>query len=178
MPPPDGAAITFAEKLLALLDQGKRSATYKYAVLLGLMDLCLEQTSHSGTAPEMVTTRQLAEKVFALYWLRGVAFRRDHVLRQSGAGQAEIVTTIRRFRDRHRPDPSATLTQARAAAPVAYETLVRSIEWKLVEMPLPRLQVLGTTLFLSLHGCARVAQPAGPGGFAPLLGRRSGPPTR
>ena len=38
--PPD--AIRFAERVLELLDDGRYTATYKYAVLLGLMDLCLE----------------------------------------------------------------------------------------------------------------------------------------
>ena len=33
--------IAFGERLLALLDQGSFVATYKYAVLLGLMDLCI-----------------------------------------------------------------------------------------------------------------------------------------
>jgi len=31
-------AITFAEKVLALLDQGAFTSTYKFAVLLGLME--------------------------------------------------------------------------------------------------------------------------------------------
>lgn len=35
-------AIEFATRLLALLDEGQFTATYKYAVLLGLMDLCFE----------------------------------------------------------------------------------------------------------------------------------------
>ena len=44
-PPEERGAIAFAEKLLQLLDQGKRTATYKYAVLLGLLDLCLEKVT-------------------------------------------------------------------------------------------------------------------------------------
>jgi len=41
--PGDQSLIRFAEKVLALLDQGTFTATYKYAVLLGLMDLCMEK---------------------------------------------------------------------------------------------------------------------------------------
>ena len=42
-------AIAFDEKVLELLDEGRYTATYKYAVLLALMDLCLERTQASGT---------------------------------------------------------------------------------------------------------------------------------
>jgi hypothetical protein len=40
--PGDQSLIRFAEKVLALLDQGTFTATYKYAVLLGLMDQSME----------------------------------------------------------------------------------------------------------------------------------------
>lgn len=60
--------VAFAERVLALLDQGTFVATYKYAVLLALMDLCPEGTQRDGAAPDCVTTRQLAEKVVELYW--------------------------------------------------------------------------------------------------------------
>ncbi len=60
--------IRFAEKLLALLEEGSFSATYKYAVLLGLIDLCLEYADRHGDPPAVVTTTQLAHKVIELYW--------------------------------------------------------------------------------------------------------------
>ena len=37
--PRERSLIRFAEKVLALLDQGSFTATHKYAVLLGLLDL-------------------------------------------------------------------------------------------------------------------------------------------
>ena len=52
-------AIKLAERMLALLDRGSFFATYKYAVLLGLMDLCMEHTSKSGAPCDFVTTREL-----------------------------------------------------------------------------------------------------------------------
>src|SRR6185369_868992 len=67
-------AIGFAEKVLELLDEGRYTATYKYAVLLALIDLCLEGTQASGAPPEMVTTRQLADKVLEIYWPHTVPF--------------------------------------------------------------------------------------------------------
>ncbi len=140
-------AIRFAERVLQLLDDGRYTATYKYAVLLGLMDLCLERTQASGAPPSMVTTAQLAEKVVELYWSHTLPFsgqRGAMVLRQNKGGQAEIVTLVTRFRERHAPDASTPRWEARLHAPEAYERLVRAVEWKLIEMPLPRLQVMGT----------------------------------
>ena len=139
-------AIAFAEKVLELLEEGRRTATYKYAVLLALMDLCLERTQTSGTPPDLVTTPELAEKIVEIYWPHTVPFGESapeaRVLRQNTSGQAEIVSAITWFRARHAPE-AATSWQGRLAAPKPYEGLVRSVEWKLIEMPLPRLQRMG-----------------------------------
>lgn len=139
-------AIGFAERVLELLDEGRFTATYKYAVLLALIDVCLERTEASGMPPDVVTTRQLADKIVEIYWLHSLPFAGRHetaVLRQNITGQAEIISAIARFRARHAPDASASRWHARISAPGPYETLVRRIEWKLIEMPLPRLQVMG-----------------------------------
>jgi 5-methylcytosine-specific restriction endonuclease McrA len=139
-------AIAFAEKVLELLDEGRYTATYKYAVLLALMDLCLERTQGSGAPPEAVETPELAEKIVEIYWPHTAPFGERtpeaRVLRQNASGQAEIVSAITRFRSRHAPE-AATSWQGRLAAPKRYEALVRSVEWKLIEMPLPRLQRMG-----------------------------------
>ena len=107
MAPDDDGAIAFAEKLLLMLDEGRFSSTYKYAVILGLLDLCLEHTDAKGAAPSSVTTVQLADKVLELYWPHAVpfAFGGDRVLQQNsgaggrGTGQAAIVRAIQRHRN-------------------------------------------------------------------------------
>jgi 5-methylcytosine-specific restriction endonuclease McrA len=138
-------AIGFAEKILELLDEGRYTATYKYAVLLALIDLCLEGTQESGP-PQTVTTRQLADKIIELYWPHSIPFAGQTsavVLRQNTNGQAEIVSEIRRFREQHASAPSVPHWESRITAPAAYEKLVQRVEWKLIEMPLPRLQTMG-----------------------------------
>lgn len=145
-PRADTGAIAFAEKLLALLDYGSFTATYKFAVLLGLIDLCLECSDKSGAAPSALTTRQLAQKVTELYWPQANVFAMagsTTVLRQCTGGQAEILTEIRRFRAGEVVAAAATPYEARRLAPDGYEALVGRVEWKLIEMPLPRLQVVG-----------------------------------
>ena len=52
-PPLDrsSAASALAEQLLAVLAEGAFTATYKYAVLLALVDLCVERSTPTGEAP-------------------------------------------------------------------------------------------------------------------------------
>lgn len=138
--------IAFAEKILALLELGAYSATYKFALLSAIMDLCLEQTSAKGVPPSTVTTRQLAEKVTELYWPHATPFDGGAVLRQGGVkagNQAEILTAISSFRALHAGAPGELLYRAAQAHPDALDRLYRTVEWKLIEMPIPRLQVMG-----------------------------------
>ena len=142
----DRGAISFAEQLLELLEEGRYTATYKYAVLLALLDLSLEHTERTGAPADTFTTHELARKIVEIYWRQVSPFaagRSATVLVQNRRGQAEIVGLIERFRASHAADPSTPFWQARAAQPERFERLVRAVEWKLIEMPLPRLQVLG-----------------------------------
>ena len=138
--------MAFAERLLNLLDQGRFTATYKYAVLLALIDVCQEHATDDRRAPRRLHTRRLAEKVVTLYWPHTRSFvhnAHSGVLQQNNRGQAEIVSRIARFRQRSVGDATAPLTAARLAAAAAWRQLVAFIEWKLIEMPLPRLQQIG-----------------------------------
>ena len=140
-------AIAFAEKLFALLDETKYTATYKLAVLLGLMDFCLENTSKAGSPPDILTTRQLAEKITEIYWPHTLPFgptRNGAVLRQASGGQAEILSYIEQFRFLLQ-DGYLPLIRARVNNGRAYLKLLDQVEWKLIEMPLPRLQTIGTS---------------------------------
>jgi 5-methylcytosine-specific restriction endonuclease McrA len=53
------------------------------------------------------------------------------------------VSAILGFRERHAPDPSVPHWHSRLAQPDAHRRLVDVVEWKLIEMPLPRLQMRG-----------------------------------
>jgi hypothetical protein len=64
------------------------------------------------------------------------------LLRQNTLGQAEILSAIERFRQRL-PGRTTTLARARIHEPVLFHRLLALVEWKLIEMPLPRLQQLG-----------------------------------
>ena len=144
----DRSALRLAERQIQLLDEGSFTATYKYAVLIGLMDLCLEQTSAKGIPPNLVTTWQLAEKVIELYWPHCSPYgAKGDVLRENRPGtQAEIVARVLRFRKRLGAEDGAVPSLAVARAAVkddAWKKLAQFVEWKLVEMPLPKLQLIG-----------------------------------
>ena len=96
--------IRFAERLLALLEEGSFTATYKFAVLLGLMDLCLEHSNRFGEPAPMVTTRQLAEKVIDLYWSHTTPFESHdgEVLKQNSGKPAVILSRIQTLQKRLR----------------------------------------------------------------------------
>jgi hypothetical protein len=141
--------IALAERVLRLLDEASFTATYKYAVLLALLDLCMEKVAKDGHPAEVFTTRELAEKILQLYWDHTLPFHsgaRSRVLRQFAGppgSQAKIIRHIAEFRSRHARDPSLRLEVARRLAPDAYERLVRRVEWEIIEDPLPRLQQIG-----------------------------------
>lgn len=142
----EGNLLAFAERLFLLLDEGKRTSTYKFAVLLGLIDLCLEHSTETGAAPTSVTTRQLARKVTALYWPHTTPFAaigESRVLNQNKGGQGEILQWIEKCRDGLPEGPGLSYGSARARYAERIEKLERRVEWKLIEMPLPRLQLIG-----------------------------------
>jgi len=146
-PDPDSGAIAFAERLLAVIDEGRKVATYKCAVLIGLMDLCLEHSSVTGAPPRSIATRALAEKVIELYWphLRPFPGHVPSILKAASGTQAVILQLIEDLARSLRAGPSVSLFRARQERPELYERLVRNVEWKLAQMPLPRLQRVGKT---------------------------------
>jgi len=141
----DQDAIALAERVLAILDEGGFSATYKFALFTAILDLCIEKTTVHGTPPETLTTRQLADKVIDLYWSHVTPYGSLGTLRQGGGHgeQATIVWRIERARAQWADGQTDTSFRARLAHSLLFRELVDFVEWKLIEMPIPRLQVLG-----------------------------------
>ncbi|MFM8410628.1 MAG: HNH endonuclease, partial [Alphaproteobacteria bacterium] len=137
----------FAEKVVAVLDRGSFVSTYKHAVLLALMDLCLEESGRHGEPPTAVSTAQVARKVTELYWPQARPFslagEKARVLRQSSGRQARILSLVEEYRARAGLVPGTSLHRQRVADPNGVARLEREIEWTLVLMPLPKLQRIG-----------------------------------
>jgi hypothetical protein len=149
-PPTIAAGTGFAERLLEVVDSGRRTATYKLALLLAILDLCTLRSDADGRAPAELTTRDLAEQVADLYWPQVAPFRREGSpeavdLRQITNKRSLIIDSLRTFRGEVESSGATSLWIARQLAPGAYGHVIDRIERTLAEQPLPRLQTVGTS---------------------------------
>ena len=139
----------FAERLLEVVDSGRRTATYKLALLLALLDLCALRSDADGRAPTELTTRDLAEQVANLYWPQVAPFRDGSPnavnLRQIRDKRSLIIDPLREFRVAVEAKGATSLWIARQRFPAEYGRVIDRIERTLAEQPLPRLQTVGTS---------------------------------
>jgi hypothetical protein len=136
----DLRALEFATQMMDLLDRGSVTSTYKYAVLLGLLDCCQARVQSDGTVPSVVTTRELARRVLEIYWGQARPFAlMGETPRQNRGGQAEILSAIAAYRQ----SAPTSLFRAELSDPVGFAKLLNDVEWALIELPLPRLQLVG-----------------------------------
>jgi hypothetical protein len=133
--------IEFLARIQRLLREGKFTATYKFALLRALADLSVELGDDSGTSLS-IPTRLITDKFIQYYWNQVNPYptggEKEAVLLQNRTGQAEIITAITRFKGRH----GQNLARVRRTA-TAWNPLVRAVDEKIREMPIPRLQEMG-----------------------------------
>lgn len=137
--------------MLALLAEGSFTATYKYALMLALIDLCVEGTAE-GVAPTSVTIAQVADRLIELYWPHTTTYTHwpttDHpsddkrLYQLRGRAQAGVVRLIAGFRQRL-PRPCLTARVAQRLDPDGYESLRAEVAWIAATQPIPRLQLIG-----------------------------------
>jgi hypothetical protein len=132
--------LAFLRKLQRLLAEGEFVATYKFALLNALADLCLErEPAADGSLHVQVSA--IAEKFIEYYWPQARPFRAvdgsGFVLFQSTGRQAAVINTISAAQGAY-----ATLPVARAAK-LRWHTLVTKVAGTIVAMPLWKLQTAG-----------------------------------
>jgi 5-methylcytosine-specific restriction endonuclease McrA len=149
--------IEVAERVIRILQEGSFTATYKQAVLLALVDLCVEAGATDGRKLYAVPTRALAAKVISLYWPHTVNWTRTvlpderSVLLQNRSGTADskrlgggIIAEIASFRRRMESESKhGGVSFAQAQRDPAFSILEDSVTFTLIEMPLPKLQRIG-----------------------------------
>ena len=138
----DGAAIAFGQRILALLDTGSFTASYKYSVLLALLDAVFEGTDDQGRPPTVLHGRAIGRRVVELYWRQARPFTEDGPLAQSR--QRDLVRKIAEFRVEHRVPEHATVEHARNQHSDAFADLEREVIVTVVRYPIPLLQKIGT----------------------------------
>ena len=136
--------LALGQRVVAILQTGRRTATYKLATLTALMEHCVEHLPEDSQAQLVVPIRELAERVLEIYWQQVLPFEGDE-LRQSTQPRAVILRETVRLRtasdvgDRH-----VALAVAHLRAPADYETAVTAITLTLARQPLHRLQRTGS----------------------------------
>ena len=136
--------LALAQLLLGLIDEGRRTATYKLAVLLALIDCCAVGTDADGNAPSSVTTRDLSRRVLELYWPQVRDYTAEGststVLRQTTQPRAVTVDAVLELRRSAAAVGARTTVAAEQRLPEQYVRTLDTIELNLVRMPLGRLQ--------------------------------------
>jgi hypothetical protein len=143
--------VRFLSNLQRLLAEGQFVATYKYALLLALADLAVEQGDDTDAIVK-IPTALIAEKFIHYYWRQTVPYVARHgsaarILRQNTSRQAEVVRRLEEMRVR--VGQSLVVLQQDQRR---WQSLVRGIERVVTVMPLWKLQTVGGQPLEFLYG--------------------------
>ena len=126
-PPSPEEQVLFLRNIQRLLDEGQFVASYKFALLHALADLCVLRGDDSG-APLTLTHAEIAEKFIELYWQQCRPFEIG--------GQSTGIVLRRTPENRRRSSPAssrrsrrsvASLFRLRQTAPDLWSSLVSSV---------------------------------------------------
>ncbi len=150
-PEPEDALVgaVIAERLLQVIDEGPRVATYKLALLMALIDACATNSDHQGRAPSALHTREIARHVLRLYYPHaraylGVGSARAVPLRQITASSSAVLNAVLRLHLVAEAAGTKTLRSAMLRHPEEYEQCLNEVERTFARYPILRLQVVGT----------------------------------
>lgn len=138
--------MVLGQRIVAILETGLRTATYKLATLMALVDHSIEHVPLNPDAELEVPLPNLAHRVLSLYWPQVRTFAGQE-LRQSTQSRARITRAALDLRRAARVgDLGVSLATAQTQAPNAYRVAIESVMLCLAQQPLHRLQRLpGTT---------------------------------
>lgn len=135
--------VLLGQRIVGILETGLRTATYKLATLMALIDQAIEHVPARESDLLTVPIPDLAERVLALYWPQVRPFE-GRELRQSTQPRARIVRAARTLRAEAGIDAASgtSLPVAAVRAPDAFETAINEVTLCLAQQPLHRLQRL------------------------------------
>lgn len=142
MSPPPSAEfqVRFLRDLQRILEEGSFTATYKFALLHALADLCVQDGDDSGD-PLPLRVRRIAERFVELYWRQTVPWPGSAeavVLAQHTGSRAEILRRVRQARARY-----GDRLDGLRSAENEWEALTVHVDRVVRRMPLWRLQRVG-----------------------------------
>jgi hypothetical protein len=134
--------LLLGQRVVAILETGQRTATYKLALLMALIEHCIENLPERTDDVLSVPIPALAHRVLAIYWRQVRSFD-GHDLVQVRGSTGRITDAAKALRAAARADNSGlSLEVAMLRVPEAYEQAIGKIVIALAKQPLPRLQKL------------------------------------
>ena len=130
--------LEFLSNIQRLLSEGQFTATYKYALLLALADICVEEGEDDG-APFVVQTSKVAEKFIAYYWPQVRPYE-GVVLRQNTGKAPAVISVLGQIAERG----IVALHELKRDGSV-WNRLVQKVDRVVREMPLWKLQIVGNS---------------------------------
>ena len=137
--------VRFIANIERILSEGSFVATYKYALLVALVDLAIERGDDSNRQL-VLPIGDIADKFAELYWRQAAPYEADGrsgaglVLHQNQGRQASAITRLAQLRNELKGTRS-TLAEARRTAD--WKRLVGRMRTLLKTMPLGKLQRVG-----------------------------------
>lgn len=131
--------LLLGQRVVAILETGLRTATYKLATLMALIEHCIENLPESPADPLRVPLPELAHRVLQTYWRQVRPFD-GHELRQSTQPRARILLATSQLRAA--AGRAGSVEIARMRVPADYQTAIDAIVLCLAQQPLHRLQRL------------------------------------
>jgi hypothetical protein len=135
--------IEFLYNLQRLLNEGSFVATYKFALLSALADLCVEKGKDTDDELEL-STLEIAHKFVAFYWRQSRPFLPKGklggaiILRQNPGREAGVIRLLREQMEAGVNSLSSLQQDKRK-----WKRLIRGVDSILRDMPLRRLQTVG-----------------------------------
>jgi hypothetical protein len=137
--PADADQLLFLSRVQRLLDSGRFSATYKFALFLAIAELAVERGDDSD-ARLRIPLEAIADRFVALYWRQAAPFQAANastVLRQNSGKNAEIITKIAEAHG------TLDLSLSKARNQTGWTQLLQDVKRIVVTMPLLKLQTIG-----------------------------------
>jgi 5-methylcytosine-specific restriction endonuclease McrA len=138
----DGDLLT--ERLLRVIDEGRRVSTYKLALLLAIID---EVAANPGATE--IGTGDIARSALRTYVGQVAPYASPDGslvdLRQISAKSSPVLRVAETFAAAMSSAGCRTVEEGRAALPDEYASAVRQVETTFVGYPIPLLQVVGGT---------------------------------
>jgi len=131
--PNDAEQLAFLQRIQKVLDEGQFVATYKYALLVALVEIAIERGDDSG-APLKIKIDWLAEKFIELYWGHAREFG-GMVLSQNTGANIAVIGHVKELQ-------RGSMTLAKARRLPEWRVIVGQVRRTVRGMPLHRLQLL------------------------------------